>query len=182
MVTPSTAGQPDNGNEEEQISYAQYVIDPEAATAIQRSLPMLVASRRCYMDQQADDEISTDNEDLAMYIKRIADHCSHEQDYLLPDTPLKEAIFRVMLSEGNRPINAEDISGVLTSKWAMTPFPRNTSPEVIQRLLSASGNYCISRIPDPEPEPVAEPPAAEPSSAMADAMAESTPPEDGAGE
>lgn len=180
MVTPSTAGQPEN--EEEQISYAQYVIDPEAATAIQRSLPVLIASRRCYMDQQADDEISTDDKDLKRYIKRIADHCSKEQDYLLADTPLKEAIFRVMLSEGNRPLNAEDISGVLTSKWAMTPFPRNTSPEVIQRLLPVSSNYCISRVPDPEPETVPEPPAAEISSAMADAMPESSPSEEGAGE
>ena len=180
MVTPSTARQPEN--EEEQISYAQYVIDPEVATAIQRSLPALIASRRCYMDQQADDEISTDDKDLKQYIKRIADHCSKEQDYLLPDTPLKEAIFRVMLSEGNNPLNAEDISGVMTSKWAMTPFPRNTSPEVIQRLLSASANYCISRVPDPEPEPVPEPPAVEPSPAMADASAESSPSEEGAGE
>ena len=176
MVTPSTARQPET--EEEQISYAQYVIDPEAATAIQRSLPALIASRRCYMDQQADDEISTDDKDLKQYIKRIADHCSKEQDYLLPDTPLKEAIFRVMLSEGNNPLNAEDISGVMTSKWAMTPFPRNTSPEVIQRLLSASANYCISRVPGPEPEP----PVVEPSPAMADASAESLPSEEGAGE
>ena len=178
MVTPSTAGQPDN--EEEQISYAQYVIDPEAATAIQRSLPMLIASRRCYMDQQADDEISTDDKGLKQYIKRIASHCSKEQDYLLPDTPLKEAIFRVMLSEGNRPIDAKDISGALTSKWAMTRFPRKTSPEVIQRLLSSSANYCVSRIPEPEPEPVAESPAAGSSSPMADAMAESGTSEDGA--
>ena len=185
---PPTLGQPNNGNEEE-ISYAQYVIDPEAAAASHRSLPLLVGSRRCYMDQQADDEVSTDDADLGDYIKRIAAHCSQEQDYLLPDTPLKEAIFRVMLSEGNRPINAEDISGVLTSKWAMTPFPRNTSPEVIQQLLENCANYCITRIPETEPEPQPEPVAgtteSSPSSAMADAMAESEPTpestEDGAG-
>ena len=174
---PPTMGQPNNGNEEERIVYAQYVIDPEAATASNRSLPLLVASRRCYLDQQADDEVSTDDADLRIFIKRIADHCSKEQDYLLPDTPLKESIFRVMLAEGNRPINAEDISGMLTSIWAMTPFPRNTSPEVIQQLLDNCANYCITRIPEPEsdPQPVAEPTEPSPSSAMADAMAESDP-------
>lgn len=174
---PPKIGQPNSGNEEEQIIYAQYVIDPKVATAINRSLPLLVASRRCYMDQQADDEVSTDDADLKIYIKRVASHCSQQQDYLLPDTPLKEAIFRVMLSEGNRPINAEDISGVLTSKWAMTPFPRNTSPEVIQKLLENCVNYCITRVPEPEPEPKPVTEAAEPtpSSAMADAMAESEP-------
>jgi hypothetical protein len=81
-----------------------------------------------------------------------------------------------MISEGNRPINAEDISGVLTSKWAMTPFPRNTSPEVIQQLLDHCTSYCITRIPEPEPEPEPVVETSEPSSsAMADAMAESDP-------
>lgn len=175
---PPSAGQTDNDNEEVQIVYGQYTIDPEAAAAINRSLPVLIASRRCYLDQQADDEVSTDPKDLRKFIKRIADHCSKEQDYLLPDTPLKEAIFRVMISEGNRPINAEDISGVLTSKWAMTPFPRNTSPEIIQQLLDHCASYCITRIPEPEPEPEPESvvETSEPSSsAMADAMAESDP-------
>ena len=32
----------------------------------------------------------------------------------------------------------------------MTPFPRDTSPQVIQRLLDNSAYYCIVAVPDPE--------------------------------
>lgn len=165
VQVPTTQEQTDG--DEEQITYAEYTIDPEAATAAHRSLPVLIASRRCYMDQQGDDDVANLDEDLN--IKRIAEHCSKEQDYLLEDTPLKEAIFRVLLSEANRPMTAEEISEVLTSKWAMTPFPRNTSPEVIQRLLDNARNYCIARVPDPEPEPQPEP-IAEPDEPPAEAL------------
>lgn len=130
----------------EQPTYDKYVIDPKSAVEFNRALPLIVSSRRCYMDQQSDDDLISDTDRFKGYVKRIAAHCSKEQDYLLPDTPLKESIFRVILSEGNRPISAEGISGILTSKWTMTPFPRNTSPDVIQRLLDNCISYCIVRI------------------------------------
>ena len=93
------------------------------------------------------------NSDAAPFLKRIVAHCTDTPDYLLPDTPLKEAIFRVLLSRGNKPVNAEEISRELSEKWANTPYPRDVSTGVIQRLLEHSDTYCIARVPEPEPEP-----------------------------
>ena len=120
-----------------------YFIDPDRAETERRSLPVLIANRLCYMCRQGfeDDEIVVaDQQD---FIDLIVGHCASEQDFLLPDTPMKEAIFRVLLGNANDPMTAEQISGVLSSKWPMT---RITSPEVIQRLLDNSAYYCIGPV------------------------------------
>ena len=128
----------------------EYFIDPATAEKSQRSLSVLVSSRQCYMCQQglAEDEIvASDPQD---FIDRISAHCSQEQDFLLPDTPMKEAVFRVLLAGGNEPKDAQSIGMALAEKWAMTPFPRDSSPRVIQRLLDNTAYYCITPVPDPE--------------------------------
>lgn len=129
----------------------RYFIDPDSAEASGRSLSVLVASRQCYMCQQGYDEDQIVAADPQDFMDRISDHCSNEQDFLLPDTPMKEAVFRVLLAHGNEPMDAEEIGNVLGEKWAMTPFPRNTSQVVIQRLLDNSPYYCIAPVPEPEP-------------------------------
>lgn len=136
------------GGYDQQPSFPKYFIDPVKAEATGRSLPVLVASRQCYMCQQGiDDEVAivSDPQD---FIDQIFAHCSQAPDFLLPDTPLKETIFRVLLAHGNEPMNAEQISAFVGQKWAMTQFPRNTSPEVIQMLLDSSDFYCIGPVPD----------------------------------
>ena len=149
--------QGDASEDEEEKPQPQYLIDVEAADASSRSLPVMIASRRCFTCVQADEEPPSPSSDAAQYRKRIVDHCVGTEDYLLPDTPLKEAIFRVMLSRGNKPVTAQEVSQVLSEKWAMTPYPRDVAPGVIQRLMDNSESYCITRLPEPEPEPEPEP-------------------------
>ncbi len=130
----------------------EYMIEVYVADEDSRAIALVIASRRCYMDQQADDEPPTVSSDPKIFIKRIVAHCAATEDYLLPDTPLKDAIFRVMLAGGNVPTTPESISEILSEKWAMTAYPRDISPRVIQRLLDNSQAYGIFRIPDPEAE------------------------------
>ncbi len=130
----------------------EYVVDIEQADFHGRALGMLIAGRRCYESRQADPEVPTTTRAIKKVIKRIADHCNETSDYLLPDTPLKEAVFRVMLSGGNKPVTPERVSQVLTERWAMTPYPRDISAPVIQKLMDSSESYCIVRLPGPEPE------------------------------
>ncbi len=124
-----------------------YFISADAAS---RSLSVLISSRQCYMCRQELEDEQITAADPQDFMETVSAHCSREQDYLLPDTPMKESIFRVLLAHGNEPMSAEQISDVLEEKWAMTPFPRDTSPQVIQRLLDDSGYYCISPAPSPE--------------------------------
>ena len=87
------------------------------------------------------------------HIRRIVKHCAEAPDYLLPDTPLKESIFRLILAGSNKPVTPEEISRDLTVKWALSANRRNVSQRVIQRLLDNSASYCVVREPEPEPEP-----------------------------
>ena len=132
---------------EDQGHPPQYFVDIKGPEASGRSLDLLVGTRRCYSCIQADDEQTPTASKVRPNIKRIATHCSLTSDYLLQDTPLKEAIFRVLLGGGNRPMTAEEISQVLSEKWAMTPYPRDVSSRVIQRLLDRSRAYCITAVP-----------------------------------
>ena len=124
----------------------RYFIDVEQAETRHRSLPLMVAGRRCYTCQQGDVE-SPASSDLQPFIDRIVEHCALTSDYLLHDTPLKEAIFRVILAGGNKPMTAEEISEILSDKWAMTANLRVITPLVIRRLLDNSESYCIAQVP-----------------------------------
>ena len=128
----------------------KYFIDPAAAAASGRLLSVLVSSRQCYMCQQGFDEEEVVASDPQLFIDRVAAHCSTQLDYLLPDTPLKEAVFRVLLASEVGRMDCGQISAELGEKWAMTPRPRNTSPEVVQRLLDNSEYYCILAVPEPD--------------------------------
>lgn len=109
-----------------------------------RALTLLISTRKCYMCQQADQEDPSNSSDVKEHINRIAKHCGQSSDYLPPDTPLKESIFRVLLAGGNKPMNAEEIGQTLSEQWALSAYPRDTSPRVIQRLLDNGSFYGIS--------------------------------------
>lgn len=122
-----------------------YFISADAADAMRRSLPLLTFSRQCWMCRQEFDLMQVIVANPREFIATITNHCSREPDYLLPDTPMKEAIFRTLLAHGNEPMSAEQIGEFLSRNWATTQFPRDTSPGVIRRLLELgnSGYYCI---------------------------------------
>ena len=130
----------------------EYVVDIEQADLHGRAPGMLIAGRRCYECRQADPEVPTLSRGIKKVITRIADHCHETSDYLLPDTPLKEAVFRVILAGGSKPVTPEQVSQILAERWALTPYPRDISARVIQKLMDSSESYCIVRLPGPEPE------------------------------
>ena len=130
----------------------RYFVDLEGAAERNRSLSRLIAERKCHECRQADTQESLLDSNTQEHIKRIAKQCAHTPEYLLPDTPLKEAIFRVILASGNQPTTAQEISEILSEQWGMTPNPRDLSPAVIQRLLDHSQTYCIAALPQPSAE------------------------------
>ena len=92
--------------------FRPYFVDPDGAEAARRSLPVLIAGRLCYMCRQGYEDDQIVGEDPQDFVDLIVGHCSTSQDFLLPDTPMKEAIFRVLLGNSNEPMDAEQISAV----------------------------------------------------------------------
>ena len=126
---------------------AVFQIDVEEAEARGRSLPTLIANKRCYACQSADDDPPTPDSDPGPYIERIVEHCADTSDYLLADTPLKEALFRAILARRNDPTTSEELNMILAQRWATTPDPRDISKDVIEKILDGAWSYCIVRVP-----------------------------------
>ena len=115
------------------------------------SVSLLISDRRNYLTQQHDTIEEAATADPELLIDQIAGQ-SEEADYLLPDTPLKEAVFRVILARRNEPMSADEISAELRRRWTMSAYPRNLSPSVVERLLQNMESYSIGSILPPEPE------------------------------
>ena len=135
---------------DETESSRMFIISEEHAASIGAALPLMIANRLGYLDRQALEEEPTADSDIQPLIDLIVASSSNDADYLLPDTPLKEALFRVILANGNEPMTAEQISEILNERWAMSAYPRNLSTHVIYRLLENSANYCIVPVQEPE--------------------------------
>lgn len=141
-----------SGSGEVEEHYPEFFISQEQAFQTDRSLPLMIVGRMNHADKQAFEDKLDPAGDIKELIDRVVETSSKDPDYLLPDTPLKEAIFRVILANGNEPMTAEDISELLSERWAMTAYPRDVSPQVIQRLLENSLTYGIVKVPEPEEE------------------------------
>ena len=135
---------------DETESYHRFVISEEHAASNGAALPLMIANRLGYLDRQALEEEPTADSEVQPLIDLVVSSSSRDADYLLPDTPLKEALFRIILANGNEPMSPDQISQILSERWAMSAYPRNLSPHVINRLLENSANYCI--VPHEEPE------------------------------
>ena len=136
----------------ESVKPPGHFIDLEPAADRHRSMAAVIAERRCRDCRRDDTDESVPNSAPKEHIARISEHCANTSDYLLPDTPLKEAIFRVVLAGGNQPMTADEISENLSARWVMTAYPRELSSRVIGRLLDHSQSYCITGQPEPEEE------------------------------
>ena len=150
-VKEKAAKGPKSSTHEESAPATRYVVDLSKDRARVRSASHLIASRRCYACSQAGDAPSAKS-NARKYIKTIAEHCRYTPDYLLSDTPLKEAIFRVILARGNRETTAEDVSKELAEQWSTSAYPRDVSPGLLDRLMDGNTFYCISSVPEPGSE------------------------------
>ena len=80
------------------------------------------------------------------YMKVISSVCAREPDYLLPGTPISEAVFRLLLANNNRPMSLLDIQSGLASAWASVIYLKNLSDDVVQRMLDQPNEYFIRRL------------------------------------
>src|SRR3990172_6392407 len=73
-------------------------------------------------------------------VAQVRDCCSKSRDYIRPSMPLREAVFRVILANGNQPLDAEEVCQQL--EWmGYGERARFISPASIQRLLEYDTFY-----------------------------------------
>jgi hypothetical protein len=140
--------------EEETVSEdPRFYIELEESGDSRRSMSVMIEGRKCYEHRPAGASHLALDSDPHDGVLQIKDHCAQTADYLLEDSPLKEAIFRVILAGGNEPVTAQQVSEAITLRWALSAYLRDASARVIGRLLEHSESYGIVALGEPEPEP-----------------------------
>jgi hypothetical protein len=90
-------------------------------------------------------------------IAQIRDCCSRAKGFIHPNLPLREVIFRILLANGNQPLDIEEIYQQLD--WmGYGERTRFVSPALLRRLLENDDYYGIRSIPPAEEAPRQDPP------------------------
>lgn len=75
----------------------------------------------------------------------IRSDCSKQRDYITPETPIAEAIFRVFLANGNQPTDIEGIREQLSNYINLSSRPHGYSVELIERVIEKDEFYGLRR-------------------------------------
>ena len=134
---------------EPEVKTPHYFIDVKAFEAAGRSFAFAVKNRRCTYCMECEIRPQEDEvmlRDVSEYMDQIAENCRTKPDYLLPGTPLTEAVFRLLLANRNRPMTLGEIQSGLAAAWTSAIYLKNLSDEVLERLLNGVNEYCIRRV------------------------------------
>ena len=116
----------------------KYQIDTKAFEASGRSFEFAIYSRlsksgKAVMD---DGKIAGGFGTPAEYMKVMANICSNEPDFLLPGTPITEAVFKLLLANTNKAMTLDEIKSGLTIAWSSVIYLKNLSDDVLRRMLA----------------------------------------------
>jgi hypothetical protein len=67
--------------------------------------------------------------------------CSKQRNYITPETPVVEAIYRVFLANGNQPATLERVREQLGDWISLRERPHNYAPELLERLIKNDHRY-----------------------------------------
>jgi len=76
----------------------------------------------------------------------IRDCCSQTPDFITGELPILESIFRLFLSNGNQPLDLEELGKQLSEQRGIDVY--RTSVEILSRLLKSDQYYGISQAED----------------------------------
>ncbi len=129
-----------------------YVIDPERTIELNRSLDLLLLSRRC-PSCKARLGGQPQKAPVAEQIKEIAKCCADQEGFIRPEMPMQEIVFRTLLATGNEPVSLEHLHHLITDELYTPINPRSIPLKGLKRVLDTDTYYGFRRIADPTPEP-----------------------------
>lgn len=125
----------------------KYQIDTKAFDTSGRSFSYAVYTRLSQSGKAVIDDGKTPGGfgPAAEYMKVMANICSKEPDFLLPGTPITEAVFKLLLANTNKAMTLDEIQSGLTTAWASVIYLKNLSDDVLRRMLDQENDYFIKR-------------------------------------
>jgi hypothetical protein len=125
----------------------KYQIDTKAFDISGRSFSFAIYSRLSQSGKAViDDGKSVGGFGVpAEYMKVMSNICSKEPDFLLPGTPITEAVFKLLLANTNKAMTLDEIQSGLTTAWSSVIYLKNLSDEILRRMLDQENDYFIKR-------------------------------------
>jgi len=123
-----------NGNNSE-VKY-KYSIDLSWYQEQERSFVLLATSRLCPSSQKK--KIPKTDTGIFNTMKQC---CSKAEDFITPELPLTECIFRLFLANGNKPLSLEQIQARLQQRLSDISGSRDLSIPKLQRILNSDRFY-----------------------------------------
>ena len=80
---------------------------------------------------------------IADILANIKACCSQSDDYITGRFPIMESVFRLMLANGNQPLDLEELGSQLRERLSGDTY--RTSPELLSRLLENDRHYGLRK-------------------------------------
>ena len=122
-----------------------YVIDPSKADALNRSLAVLLASRRC-ADCREQLQAQGGGVSAEEHISHIEECCSKREGFIKPEMPMQEIAFRTLLAEGNKPATLSHLHYEITETWYTPMNPRHIDVSNVKRVLDSDNYYGFAKV------------------------------------
>jgi hypothetical protein len=109
----------------------------------QKSLALILHTRIQEMRKEKIDFDINKIEEPQKYLEVLGNLYKESSSFLEPKTPVKEALFRLFVFNGNKPLTIKQINKQLSEVWEMSQFPRDISVEKLTSLISNTSDYYI---------------------------------------
>ena len=126
----------------------RYRLSAESLRAAGVSFAHLASVRSCADCRSERSHIERPDADPNEIIERIATCCSAKPEYILPQTPLMETVFRVYLARRNPTLSAAQLAAAINDLAARSRNPP-LDPCFLALALCADQHYGITPIADP---------------------------------
>ena len=108
-----------------------------------KSLALILHTRIQEMKKEKIDFNINKIEEPQKYLEVLGNLYKESSSFLEPKTPVKEALFRLFVFNGNKPLTIKQINKHLSELWEMSQFPRDISIDKLTSLISNTSDYYI---------------------------------------
>jgi hypothetical protein len=121
----------------------RWAINPDWLKANNRSFTAMVKSSLCPKCRK---KLKVDHGEAKAndLLKAVKTCCSKSVDYITPNLPILESIFRVILANGNQPLTLEELGSQLNQRRGMDTY--RTSVPILYRLLKNDQHYGLQPV------------------------------------
>tara|TARA_B110000438_G_scaffold239657_1_gene238007 strand:- start:1301 stop:1735 length:435 start_codon:yes stop_codon:yes gene_type:complete len=139
-------------NSEAKIGQEKFQIEIDEFNKSNLSFNFLVIDKFFQNSSRNKELMSFSNADLFKEISKIdKDMDEMPEDHLLkkfvlPGTSLIEAVFRILILNGNKPMDISEMEESLKKAWATVIYLKSYTNDTISQMLNNSNEYFITKI------------------------------------